>query len=75
MSDKTGGPAFPTSKVIAGGESIPVSGMSIRDYIAIKAMEALIIGCFSGNNSGFTVQGNVFASYEYADAMLAERAK
>ena len=44
--------------------------ISLRDYFAAKAMQGLIAGCYSGNNSGFTVEGNVFAAYEYADEMM-----
>jgi len=49
------------------------SGMDLRDYFAAKAMQGLIAGCYAGNNSGFTVEGNVFAAYEYADAMMEAR--
>ena len=44
--------------------------ISLRNYFAAKAMQGLIAGCYSGNNSGFTVEGNVFAAYEYADEMM-----
>lgn len=49
--------------------------MDDRTQIAAMAMQGLITGCFSGNNAGFTVQGNVFAAVEYADALLAELGK
>ena len=49
------------------------SGMTLRDYFAAKALQGLIAGCYAGNNSGFTVEGNVFAAYEYADAMMKAR--
>jgi len=51
------------------------NGLSLRDYFAAKAMQGLITGCYSGDNCGFTVDGNVVAAYEYADAMLKERSK
>ena len=50
-------------------------GMDLRDYFAAQALQGLITGCYSGNNFGFTVEGNVFAAYEYADAMIKAREK
>jgi hypothetical protein len=47
--------------------------ISLRNYFAAKAMQGLIAGCYAGNNVGFTVEGNVFAAYEYADAMMDVR--
>ncbi|RIZ67093.1 MAG: hypothetical protein D0531_01245 [Methylococcales bacterium] len=44
--------------------------ISLWDYFAANALQGLISGCYSGNNVGFTVEGNVFAAYEYADAMM-----
>lgn len=37
---------------------------------ACAAMQGLIAGCYAGNNAGFSVQGNVFAAVEYADALI-----
>ena len=51
------------------------NGMDLRDYFAAKAMQGLIAGGYAGNNVGFTVEGNVFAAYEYADAMMKARNK
>jgi hypothetical protein len=48
-------------------------GMDLRDYFAAQALQGLIAGCYAGNNAGFTVEGNVFAAYEYADAMMKAR--
>jgi len=48
-------------------------GMDLRDYFAAMALQGLIAGCYAGNNSGFTVEGNVYAAYEYADAMMEAR--
>ena len=47
--------------------------ISLWDYFAANALQGLIAGCYSGNNVGFTVEGNVFAAYEYADAMMEAR--
>lgn len=52
---------------------IDCQGMDLRDYFAAKAMQGLIAGCYAGNNFGFTVEGNVFAAYQYADAMMEAR--
>ena len=48
-------------------------GMDLRDYFAAAALQGFIAGCYAGNNAGFTVEGNVFAAYEYADAMMRAR--
>lgn len=68
-----GGQAFPMSK-----RDDALSGMSLRDYFAGKALEGLIAcpGTGSGGQSESDV-ADYFAqcSYLYADAMLRERAK
>jgi len=63
--------AFPSEK----NNILNNQGMDLRDYFAAKALQGLIAGCYSGNNVGFTVEGNVFAAYEYADAMMKAREK
>jgi hypothetical protein len=63
--------AFPTLK--DNGHITTQDGMDLRDYFAAAALQGLIAGCFSGNNAGFTVDGNVYAAYEYADAMMEAR--
>jgi hypothetical protein len=60
MTKDTGGPAFPTL-----GHA---SGMSLRDYFAAKAMQALI------DNDGLFSEIPTQA-YELADAMLKARKK
>lgn len=70
MSDKQdGGQAFPC----AGSEhGYPVAGMSLRDYFAAKAMQALI------ERYGYErseTDNLAECSYDVADSMLAERAK
>jgi hypothetical protein len=70
--DKKGGQAFPRT-----GFHKEQDGMTLRDYFAAKAMQALIAkGMDNPNNrnaKGVPVIANF--SYEYADAMLAERNK
>lgn len=64
-----GGPAFP----VQDDEKLhPSYGMTMRDYIAIKAMAADIAnaGCNSIHEDGLAKW-----SYEMADAMLKERSK
>ena len=71
--------AFPEVEYVRPAGEIGASimtihgGMDLRDYFAAKAMQGLIAGCYAGNNVGFTVEGNVFAAYEYADAMMKAR--
>lgn len=65
-----GGPAFPASGVFSAMHD----GMNLRDYFAAKAMQALISieACSRQTNSALALAS---ASYDMADAMLAERAK
>jgi hypothetical protein len=86
MAKEDGGPAYP---IDAYGESRldPSWGMSLRDYFAGQALIALVWGSFTEigqdalkkarDNKTAKGAGEVFAvaSYEYADAMLAERDK
>lgn len=57
------------------------TGMSLRDYFAAKAMQALLSGNYGAVVSAAAKAGEeseVFmasSAYELADAMLAERAK
>jgi hypothetical protein len=48
------------------------SGMSLRDYFAAKAMQGF---CAHPDQKNWTVAEMVADSYDYADAMLAEREK
>ena len=58
-----GGPAFP----VEGGNLRDLFGMTLRDYFAAKAMEALL------HNWKEEVIPQM--AYKMADAMLAEREK
>ena len=65
MTTNTGGPAFPHQS----SDAIR-AGMTLRDFFAAKAMEALLVDpSWQGNTTG-TVAA---IAYEMADAMLAER--
>lgn len=84
-----GGPAFPKSLVDNQGridnsnDFAMCGGISIRDYFAAAAMQALITNekaymatgqC--ANDKGVKVtEMSANAAYDYADAMLAERLK
>lgn len=78
--NKTGGPAFPQKEPLSNDWQ----GMTLRDYFAAKAMNAVMA------NNGGAVQANSACgwslcnctlsdvaefSYQVADAMLAEREK
>ena len=64
MSNNTGGPAFPAHHFdLAEGEH----GMTLRDYFAAQAMQALL-------TQGHIARPNVPGiAYAVADAMLKER--
>ena len=59
----TGGPAFPTMED---------DGMTLRDYFAAKAMQAMIIKPPPEAKTGAEI---VSLAYVAADLMLAERSK
>ena len=60
----TGGPAFPTS-----ANNLTNDGMTLRDYFAAKAMQALIVAA----DGELHHQNGAYDAYEYADAMLRKR--
>ena len=67
MSTNTGGPAFPQcSYNMKGGYDI-TGGMTLRDYFAAKAMQALIEK-FDESPVEISLE-----AYEIADAMLKQR--
>ncbi len=75
--------AFPNKSSGCGGSSLDSNGMTLRDYFAAKAMQAMITGYLSNeksSESGFKFyEGDHIhatkAAYSVADAMLAERNK
>lgn len=71
MSKDTGGPAFPTKMKGPNLSEWLEPGMTLRDYFAAKAMQAMIVSIIKPEH----VDGAVEAAYIVADAMLAERAK
>lgn len=78
------GPAFPTTGETGANRRPSTTGMSLRDYFAGHALNALVSlqrGTTSSEvdreidrRGGLTVL-HARTAYEYADAMLAERAK
>ncbi len=74
MSDKTGGPAFPTTWLVDQyGTKGEWEGMTLRDYFAAKAMLAMLAHPNSSNTAG--PESYATAAYTMADAMLKERDK
>lgn len=73
MSNKeNGGPAFPFAVECADGVGNFTAiheGMTLRDYFAAKAMQAILI------NQSMSKVEIAKASYAVADAMLKERDK
>jgi len=65
MNDNTGGGAFPRNV-----DSHSVMGMTLRDYFAAKAMNALIL---REGQDALVVSDIAFTAYQYADAMLKTR--
>jgi hypothetical protein len=86
MKKPDGGPAYPTHKRItenymdAAGYgrsrdlSVLVGGLTIRDYFAAQALQAIIISRGHTEDRGWPTYAEVDA-YRLADAMIAERNK
>jgi len=71
-NEKYGGPAFPQTIEFADKSAIIQPGMTLRDWFAGKALE----GMLSGESGFHLVPPNAAElAFEYADAMLKERAK
>jgi len=69
MSSKTGGPAFPHLRRHVAPDTYEViseNGMTLRDYFAAKAMQALI----AASNFDLSMQVIAGYAYEQADAMM-----
>lgn len=71
MNKDTGGPAFPHSFVAHPTEETFVAkGMTLRDYFAAKAMQALI---YRPESENWTIEEIAIDAYSYANEMLKER--
>ena len=74
-----GGPAFPQGELDAtrGYTQLKAAaecGMTLRDYFAAKAMQGEIAAVHSVSGA-WNPKSCAELAYEFADAMLAERAK
>jgi hypothetical protein len=68
----TGGPAFPQYAWNEMAEKFTATeGMTLRDYFAAKAMQALLSNVEAGNEHQVVLIPNI--AYELADDMLRER--
>lgn len=69
-----GGPAFPTP--VRASDETP-AGMTLRDYFAAKAMQAMVQGHFShyGHEQYWPRDAIANEAYDMADHMLKERTK
>ena len=81
MSDKDdGGQAFPLGANEYGGYG-PQAGMTLRDYLAAKAMQPFMVWALDQphfedyDTAAKAAAGYAKSAYLIADAMLAERAK
>ena len=63
-----GGPAFPRDHAHNGH-----NGMSLRDYFAAKAMQALIAEGAGHNSDPKQINPMCYTAYNWADAMLHAR--
>lgn len=83
MSNKnTGGPAFPAYQSGHSGKAantrfVPDGGLTMRDYFAAKALNALLVDAPRGTSFGVdhmdTNMNYAMAAYAIADAMLEAR--
>ncbi len=70
MNKETGGPAFPTDNAHQNGPStFHFEGMTLRDYFAAKAMQAIL----SDPNYSNPDDKLAASAYYIADAMLKAR--
>ena len=67
----TGGPAFPCEWDYIGSNREAANGMTLRDYLAAKAMQAML----SSPHCPRGIKGYALAeqAYQVADAMLEAR--
>lgn len=82
MNKNDGNPAFPAPEAgiarFGEGNADAFMGMSLRDYFAAKAMHMFHgtdITCERDIRRRFDFTDAASLAYQYADAMLAERAK
>ena len=64
-----GGPAYPVKYQDGAGRYEQADGISIRDYFAAAAMQAILSTCTKEASASLVTDG----AYRFADAMLAAR--
>lgn len=74
MSKDNGGQAFPRVVEQPNGYMQAVEGMTLRDYFAAKAMQAMVASP-AYYIDGWAQSDIAVQSYQMADALLAERSK
>lgn len=77
MAERDGGPAFPGVSW-DDGDRMEESGMTLRDYFAGQALDAIYTACdrrlvLEPSAPPETVEGIARAAYRIADAMIAAR--
>ena len=72
MNAITGGPAFPFTEFQKDGAKVSAYGMTLRDYLAAKAMAAYLV---AANGNPPEPETTAECAYFMADAMIAERNK
>lgn len=73
MPIETGGPAFPKAGLDPWGAIKSVeTGMTLRDYFAAKAMQAMV-NSGTYETGGWDQRDIAIQSYQMADAMLEAR--
>lgn len=71
---ETGGPACPHTWQARDGSEIIAKGMTLRDYFAAKAMQALITSRHTDYENGWYAEDAVASTaYNMADAMMEAR--
>jgi hypothetical protein len=66
-------PAFPVFPETSGGHAAAFQGMTLRDYMAAKAMQGFMAN--KSNPMRFQPEDDANWAYSIADAMLAAREK
>ena len=69
MNVITGGPAFPFTEFQKDGAKVSAYGMTLRDYLAAKAMAAYLV---AANGNPPEPETTAECAYFMADAMLAQ---
>ena len=74
MTKDTGGPAFPTKSYDVARQTWTIEeGMTLRDYFAAKAMQAILIAKYPITKESDAEHAIAKAAYQGADAMLKAR--